>query len=164
MNDGPIRSALILPDDVFRARLAATISEMENWVAAHRDCADCDMSSTSSYWKLRVVPRMTGACPFEMMFRANQTFSMSLAREVYEDRPFDTFEFFPMLARAVAGGHVERIETRSALTGALEAIEMRVVLEDGWAWIGERRVGARQSRRVETAEERRVYRFLPYRR
>ena len=89
---------------------------------------------------------------------------MSLERDVYEDRPFDTVAFFPMLARAIAGGHVERIETRSALTGALDAIEMRVVLEDGWAWIGERRVGARQSRRVETAEERRVHRFLPYRR
>ena len=66
--------------------------------------------------------------------------------------------------RDVREGRVERIETRNAMTDALETIEMRVLLEDGWAWVGERRIGARAPRKIETQGIARVERYLPYRR
>lgn len=164
MTSSPIRHSQALPDDVFRSRLAETIAALEDWAAAHRDCAEIEMSSGAEYWQLRAVPHMPGACPFEMLFRTNQTFSLNLASEIYEDRRIDRFEFFAMFARAVTRGDVERIETLSALTGAREMIEMRVSLEDGWAWIGERRIAPRLPRKLDGAETRRVRRFLSYRR
>ncbi len=158
------RSSPALPDDVFRERLAETIAALEAWAAANRDCADIEMSNGIDYWRIRALPRMVGACPFELLFRTNQTFSLNLASEVYEDRRIDRFDFFVMFVRAVARGDVDRIETLSAQTGAREMIEMRVSLEDGWAWIGERRVSARAQRKLDGTETRKVRRFLSYRR
>ncbi|MGQ0457157.1 MAG: hypothetical protein ACT4OU_08845 [Hyphomicrobium sp.] len=164
MKEPPIRSPLRLPDDVFRARLAETVQAMEQWADEMRDAADIAIREAATFWKIDAAPFAPGACRFETLFNANQTYSLVVAGETYENRPFDRFEFFPMLARAVAAGRVERIETLSALTAAVEMIETRIELEDGWAWIGERRVGPRVGRRLEVAEERRVRRFLPYRR
>ncbi len=160
----PIRKATALPDDVFRERLAETIAALEAWAADNGDVAEIEMAVGAEFWKIRAVPHMTGACPFEILLRTNQTFSVNLASEVYEDRRIDRFDFFAMFARAVTLGNVERIETLSAATGAREMIEMRVDLEDGWAWIGERRVAPRNSRKFETNEVCRLRRFLSYRR
>lgn len=152
-------------DDVFRSRLEQVIDDLERWGAETRDCADIKITAAPGYyWKLRAEPLMAGACPFEILLLSSPHFSLDLAGETYEDKPLDRFDFFLMLARAIEAGHVDRIETRSALTGALEAIESRVELEDGWAWIGERRIGGRTSRKIEGAQEVRARRFLPYRR
>lgn len=151
-------------DDVYREHLASAIAALEQWAAETKDAALIEIDNSDTYWKLAVTPNDKGACPFEVLFDQNQHFSLALADEVYENRPVDRLDFFPMLARAVTDGHVERIETRNAMTDALETIEMRVVLEDGWAWVGERRAGPRGARRVEGAAVRRVARFLPYRR
>ena len=151
-------------DDVFRQHLENVIGDLERWSAGYHDVADLKISATAAYWKLSVRPFMTGACPFEILLQASRSFSLDIAGEVYEDKPFDRFDFFLHLSRAIVAGHVARIETRSALTGALETIETRVELEDGWAWIGERRVGARGVRKLESSQETRTQRFLPYRR
>jgi hypothetical protein len=151
-------------DDVYRNRLSSVIETLDAWAREQADVAVTTTNINASFWKLSVSPFAPGACPFELMLRADQRFNLQIGREVYEDKPVDTFEFFPMLVRAIGSGNVERIEVSSALTAALEAIETRVTLEDGWAWIGERRVGPRGMRRTETVLEQRAHRFLPYRR
>ena len=113
---------------------------------------------------MSVAPNTEGACPFELMIKADQTFTLKLADEVYEDKAVERFDFFLRLADAVSAGHVERIETRNAQTGVLLAIETRVELKAGWDWIGERQVTARRMPALEADEERRTHRFLPYRR
>jgi hypothetical protein len=154
----------LFPDDIYRSRLAETIEALERWAVASRDVASVAIAATPAYWKLAVDPSAPGACPFELVLRADQRFNTIIDREVYEDKPIDKFEFFPMMARAISNGSVERIETLNALTGMLDVIEMRLTLEDGWAWIGERRTSPRLSRRLDIREERRVFPYLPYRR
>lgn len=151
-------------DDVYRNRLSDVIATLEAWARDQRDVARIETLASGAYWKMAVEPTAAGTCPFELMLRADQRFNVKVAEEVYEDKPVDKFEFFPMLARAIAGGNVERVDVTSALTAAVESIETRVTLEDGWAWIGERRIGQRTPRRIETAQEQRVHRYLPYRR
>lgn len=151
-------------DDVYRDKLATVIDVLEAWAERTRDAAAIEATVTPVFWKLSVKPNALGACPFELLLRADQRFNVRIADEVYEDKPVDKFEFFPMLVRAIERGNVERVAISSALTGALDAIETRVTLEDGWAWIGERRVGPRTSRRQDSAHVQRAKRFVPYRR
>lgn len=151
-------------DDVYRKELGEIITELEDWARAYGDCADISIAMTPAYWKLSAIPKISGACPFELLLRSDQKFDLQIAGEVYEDKPVDMFAFFPMLVRAIGAGDVDRIAICSALTGAVEAIETRVTLEDGWAWIGERRVAPRTARKLDGATEQRCHRFLPYRR
>lgn len=157
-------SSALFPDDVYRNRLSDAISALETWAARQSDVAEINIASTPSYWKLTVTPEVRGACPFELVLRADQRFNAVIGPEVYEDKLIDKFEFFPMMVRAIATGNVERIEILNALTGMVDAVEMRLTLEDGWAWIGERRLSHRTSRRQDSSEERRVFPYLPYRR
>lgn len=150
-------------DDVYRSRLSEVIATLDAWADSERDCARITTSSTPNFWKMTVAPEVAGACPFELLLRSDQRFNVQIAGEFYEEKPVDTFEFFPMMARAIARGNVEHIEVANALTDALEAVETRVTLEDGWAWIGERRI-ARPARRVDGAQQLRSHCFLPYRR
>lgn len=154
----------LFPDDVYRSRLGETIAALEAWAARQRDVANIDIAATATYWKLTVVPSARGACPFELLLRADQRFNTIIGDEIYEDKLIDQFEFFPMMVHAIATGNVERIEVLNALTGTVEAVETRLTLEDGWAWIGERRTSHRPMRRHEMSEERRVSPYLPYRR
>jgi hypothetical protein len=154
----------MLPDDVYRDRLEQTLVELEAWASPIHDCADVDIAASQRYWRISVAPKIEAACPFELMIKADQTFTLRLAGEVYEDRPVDRFDFFLKLVDAIAAGHVDRIETRNAQTGVLLAIETRVELKAGWDWIGERRVTPRRMPALEAEEERRAHRFLPYRR
>lgn len=152
------------PDDVYLARLSDVTKTLESWAYGNRDVATWEVAATSDHWKLTVEPQTSGACAFELVLRADQMFDLQIDSEVYADKRVDKFEYFAMLARAIAAGHVERVEISSSLTGALESVETRVTLEDGWAWIGERRIISRIARRNETAQELRSHRFLPYRR
>ncbi len=154
----------MLADDVYREQLSGAITALEQWVVETRDVASIEVANTDSYWRMIVAPHAQRCCPIEILFDQNQRFSLALGTEIYENRPVDRCDFFPMLARAVREGRVERIETRNAMTDALETIEMRVLLEDGWAWVGERRIGARAPRKIETQGIARVERYLPYRR
>lgn len=151
-------------DDVYRKELGDTITVLEDWALAHGDCSAITTAMTPAYWKLSAIPNTPGACPFELLLRSDQKFDLQIADEVYEDKPVDVFAFFPMLVRAIGAGNVDRISIRSALTDTLEAIETRITLEDGWAWIGERRVAPRLARKLDCATEQSCHQFLPYRR
>ena len=154
----------MLSDDVFRERLERLLVELEAWAETTRDASAIDIAASARYWRMSVHPFAEGACPFEIMIKADQTFSLKLQDEVYEDRPLDRFDFFVRLVEAIAAGRVERIETFNALTGLLLAIEMRVELSPGWDWIGVRSVAPQKSPALVEAVECSTHRFLPYRR
>jgi len=149
----------MLPDDVFRDRLEQTLVEVEKSIANMRNCAAVDVSASPRYWSVVVLPFLAAACPFELIIKADQKFSLKLAGEAFENRPVESFELFPHLVRAVEAGHVEKISKFDAMTETLVAIEMRVELERGWDWLGERRI-----RPTTPAEEWRTHRYLAYRR
>jgi hypothetical protein len=149
----------MLPDDVFRARLEQTLVEIEAWAGKTRDCATIDVGASQKYWGMLVIPHFHMACPFELIIKSGQKFSLKLADEAYEDRPVEHFDLFPALARAIEAGHVERIEIFDAATDTLVGITTRVALAPGWDWIGERRIAPPVD-----AEECRTQRFLSYRR
>ncbi len=149
----------MLPDDVFRDRLEQTLVDIEAWAGKARDCAAIDIIASQRYWRMVVLPYAPMACPFELMIKSEQEFSLKLADETYEDRPVERFDLFPALARAVEAGHVERIEMLTAATDTFVGVATRVGLAPGWDWIGERRVASPGG-----AEECRTHRFLPYRR
>ncbi|WP_045837175.1 hypothetical protein [Hyphomicrobium sp. 99] len=149
----------MLSDDVFRDRLEQTLVDIEGWGAAIRDCADVGIAASDRYWRMVVVPNEDLACPFELMIRSDQKFSLKLAAETYEDRPIERLDLFPALVRAIEAGRVDKIEIYNALTDALAGIAMRVELAPGWDWIGDRRISP-----PTPAEEWRTRRFLPYRR
>jgi hypothetical protein len=149
----------MLPDDVYRARLEQTLVDIEAWAAKTRDCAAIDITASQKYWRMVVLPYFPLACPFELMIKSHQKFSLKMADETYEDRPVEHFDLFPALARAIEAGHVERIEKFTAATETPVGIATRVELAPGWDWIGERRISP-----LVESEEWRTHRFLAYRR
>jgi hypothetical protein len=154
----------MIPDDVYRDCLEKTLVDLEAWAENTRDSADIAISASDRYWRMAVAPVFQGACPFELLINSGQTFDLSLDGEVYENRPIERIDLFLNLAEAIAAGHVERIETRNALTGILIEIAMRVELATGCDWTGSRQVQKRFIRRLEASEQRRTHRYLPYRR
>jgi hypothetical protein len=160
----PHENEPMLPDDVFRERLEKTLIELETWAGETRGSADITITASDRYWRMVVRPFFPGACPFELLIKANQTFDLVLDHETYEDKPIQRFDLFLILAKAIAEGRVERIETRNALTGILTNVAMRVELAPGWDWIGSRTVLKRFIRPLEADEEQSTYRFLPYNR
>lgn len=149
-------------DDAFRVSLAEAITGLEDWADRARANADIDIAQGPSYWRISARPAMRGACPFDLLLAVGQTYSLKIADEFYGDKPIDKFDLFLRLATAIEAGYVAQIQTRNALTDTLECIESRVEFDDGWAWVGERRIGTRAARRLSHAQERREHRFLPY--
>jgi hypothetical protein len=154
----------MLPDDVFRVRLEETLIELESWAAAMRECADIEITASEQYWHMTVNPWLKRACPFELLIDSKQTFALALNAEAYDNAPIDQFDLFPKLARAIASGRVEKIETRNALTGILIAIAMRVEIAEGWDWIGHRIVLERSLDTLGQEEVCETSRYLPYQR
>lgn len=149
----------MLPDDVFRDHLEQALVEIESHVATMRDVATVDVSACAQYWRMVAQPVLPAACPFELMIKADQKFSLRLADEIYEDKPVERFDLFPALVRAVEAGRVDRIEMLDSKTGFLARVAMRVGLAPGWDWLGEGQVGPPAA-----SEEWRTHRYLPYRR
>ncbi|HML29449.1 MAG TPA: hypothetical protein PKE16_11540 [Hyphomicrobium sp.] len=150
----------MLPDDVFRERLEQALVEVETAVARMRDHAAVEVSATPRYWRLVVLPFLVEACPFELLIKSEQTFSLKLADQSFENRPVEHFEMFPNLVRAIEDGHVDRISKFDAMTDALVAVEMCVTLGPGWEWRGERRIATSEP----SEEGWRTHRYLAYRR
>lgn len=158
----PHENESMLPDDVYRDRLEKTLVDLEAWANETRARADIAITASDRYWRMAVAPFLPTACPFELLIKASQTFDLALNREVYEDKPVERFDLFLNLAKAIARGRVERIETRNALTGILIDVATRVELAPGWDWIGSHRVLKRFVRPLEADEEQQTHRFLSY--
>lgn len=147
----------MLPDDVFRDRLEQTLVEIETHVANTREWAVVEVAASPRYWRMAVLPFFPGACPFELMIKADQKFSLKLAEHAFEDRRLESFDLFPNLIRAVEAGHVEKISKFNAMTEKLVAVAMRVDLSPDSHWSGEHRLLP-----PVPSEEWRTHRYLPY--
>jgi hypothetical protein len=152
----------MLPDDVYRDRLEKTLVELETWANGINDSADIAITASDRYWRMAVSPFLPGACPFELLIKAGQTFDIALAGEVYENKPVERFDLFPELVTAIAAGRVERIITRNTLTAIPIDVATRVELAPGLDWIAGRNVLKHFARQLEADEERQTRRFLPY--
>ena len=151
-------------DDVFRGELAKAAAGLTAWAKAHEDCAASDIRNAPGYWKMAVAPRVTGACPFEVLLRSDQRYDLAIGGEFYEDLEIGSFALFQNVVEAIAHGNVTRILTTSALTGALQSLETRVALPDGTIWSGARSHVENSRRCPPESELNEVRRFLPYRR
>lgn len=154
----------MLPDDIFRTRLQSTITALRYWAPSIADAARLEETETGDYWRIIVTPKVASACPFELILHADQRYDLSVAGEVYEGRPLDTFDWCIPFANAVADGNVVQRRWISRFTGLERLVETVVMLPSGTIW----REGNGASHLTPTLDddgtELRERRFLPYRR
>lgn len=124
----------MVADDVFRSRLQATIAALRYWVPTIADAAHVEQTESRDFWKIAVTPSTAGACPFELVLRADQHYDISIAGETFEDRPITSLDLFLPLVTAITAGRVVQRYTVSAATKAALSVETRVALEDGAIW------------------------------
>lgn len=151
----------MLADDLFRKQLAATTSQLSAWADTYRGAGQFDIREGNGFWSLSAKPQTPGACPATLVLRSDQKFDLSLAGHSYEDRSIEDLSLFPALFEAVGQGNVERVSLTSALTGALLAVETRVLLGGGRNWCEHRNTGS-DSNADAVIEE--TVRYLPYKR
>ncbi len=159
-----LKPPALKPDDVFRAELALTTDHLKMWANSLHACATVELRNAPGFWSLEVAPLAQGACPFELMLRADQRYDLAIAGEYYEDRPITDISIFAGLAKSIASGHVSRVSIRSALTGALQSLETRISLSDGTYWFGARSVMPAAHACPPEFEIKEFKRYLPFRR
>lgn len=154
----------MLPDDVFRSRLAAAASAIKQTTARLDGAADIDFRPEPSRLRLALAPRTRGACPLELMIRADQRYDVEIGSEFYEDCEIGSFDDFADIIGAVSNGDVVTRHHFSAATGSLRAVETVVALPGGREW---RRGHGMVSEANGSAQPELVVKdrtFLPYRR
>ena len=147
-------------DDVYRAKLRATVAELREMLAGLEGSAKVSLDLTDQGARIALSPLAEGACPVELMVRADQHFDIAVGALLYEDRPVERLELFKPLIDAIVNGAVVERRYRSALTGLETGRETLVTLTDGSRW-----TDGRVDWSGDTAErlaEDRI--FLPYRR
>lgn len=154
----------MLPDDLFRTRLQATITALRYWAPSIADAAHVDQAETGDFWKIAVKPTITSACPFELILHADQRYDLAIADETYENRPIETFELFLPCAEAIAEGSVVQRHWVSRLTGLERSVETLVTLANGGIWREARGAINGMPSLEDDGTELRERRFLPYRR
>ena len=154
----------MLPDDVFRSRLQATITALRYWAPSIADAARVEETEAGDYWKLIVTPMVPSACPFELILHADQRYDIAIADETYESRPIDSFDWFLPFAEAIAEGNVVQRHWISRLTGLERSVETLVTLPNGGIWCESRGANHRMPTLDDDGTELRERRFLPYRR
>ena len=154
----------MLPDDVFRTRLRATIESLRYWIPSIADTAETEEGETETAWKMAISPKVTGASPFELMLRADQMHDIASAGEVYENRPIQSFDIFIELAEAIVAGNAVQRRWVSAATGAPCSVETLVLLGNGRLWRDGRNAGVIPDGVPRDALVRHDRNFLPYRR
>lgn len=153
----------MVAEDVYRSRLQVTIAALRSWVPKIADDARVEQTEGHDFWKLSVTPSVAGACPFELMLRADQNFDLLIAGEIFEDQPVSSLDLFLPLVDAIADGRVILRHRESLATGAPISLETRVTLADGRVWSKLRTLpGGQLIRGGELAVRDRH--FVPYRR
>jgi hypothetical protein len=151
----------MLSDEAYRSRLRATIASIRYWAPQITDAAKVEESETPEYWKLAVTPHVPGACPFELILRADRHYGIVVGSETFEDLPIESFDGFLPLVEAIAAGRLIQRRWSSAATGLDEAIETIITLGNSAEW----RRGTGLDRLGEEAGlVRRDHHYLPYRR
>jgi len=154
----------MLPDDVFRSRLQATITALQYWAPSIADTARLEEAETSDYWKIAVAPSVASACPFELILHSDQRYDLAVADETYEGRPIDSFDLFVPFVEAIAEGSVVQRHWVSRLTGLERSVETLVTMANGGIWQDSRGTVQRMPTLEDDGTELRERRFLPYRR
>jgi hypothetical protein len=150
----------MLSDDVFRARLQATVEGLRYYVPSIADVAHCEEYSDHGFWKLAVQPFTAGACPVELILHATQRYDILAGSESFEDCQIVSLDHFLPILDAVAEGRVKQLTYFSIATGSEIARETQIACSFG-SWrdgSGDLAALARDGVRVETRH------FLPYRR
>lgn len=152
------------PDDAFLARLQATIASLRYWVPTIADTAHVEELDTPESWKLAATPKVSAACPFELLLRGDQHYDILIAGEAFEDLPIESLDMFVPLVEAIAAGRVVQRIGSSAATGTDYWIETVVGLDAGEPWRQRRALaalpaGAASDDLIVTERH-----FLPYRR
>lgn len=145
-------------DDVYRAKLRSTFADLQQALTRLDGYAKAAVDFSEQGARLTLTPHVTGACPVELMVRADQYYDIAVGAQLYEDLPVDRLEIFKPLILAIVDGAVVERHHLSALTGVETGHETIVTMPFGGRWIegsGARAGGER------TAEDRL---FLPYRR
>lgn len=153
----------MLSDDVYRSQLSRTFADLVRETATLTDVAEVTHAQTGEYVRLSLLPYAHGACPVEVMLRADQFYDIAIGSEFYEDCRIEALGTFLPLIDAITHGHVVQRRYLSAVTDAELALETLVVLPDGQTW----RKGHAFPGSPDPASERVVCedrRFVPYRR
>lgn len=151
----------MIADDVYRSRLQATIASLKYWVPEIKDVAEVVEETERDFWKVRVDPRVAGACPFELMLRTDRKHDLIIAGELYEERPTGTLDVFLPLVEALAQGRVIQRRQFAAATIMPLSIDTIVTFADGTVWQAGRALGAAAAPVESITRDRH---FLPYRR
>lgn len=146
----------MIQDDVYRHGLQGTIEGLRYWVPSISDVARVSENGGEDFWHLTVVPRVAGACPFELLLRHDQRYDMILSGQTYENLLVSDLETFLPLTEAIIEGHVVQRRWSSTRTGALVAIETLIFAPGASAW----QAGVRPASGCESRD----HHFLPYRR
>lgn len=147
-------------DDVYRAQLRSTFADLRQALALLEGAAKVSVEFSDQGARLMMVPFAKGACPVELMVRADQHYDIAVGAQLYEDRPVERLELFkPLILAIVDGAVVERVYT-SALTGRETGRETIVTMPFGSRWSDGR--GVRQGEPAERVAK--VRQYLPYRR
>jgi len=154
----------MLPDDVFRSRLQATITALRYWAPSIADAAHIEEAETGNYWKILVAPGLANACPFELILHFDQRYDLAVGEETYESLPIESFDIFVPFVEAIAGGSVVQRRWVSRLTGLERSVETLVTLPGGGIWRESRGEPHVMPSLEDDGTELRERRFLPYRR
>lgn len=153
----------MLPDDVFRSRLEATVAALRYWVPTVSDAAKVTETAGDGYWKLAVRPFVATACPFDLMLRADQRYDITIAGETFEDLPVESLETFVPLITAIAEGRVVQRLRIAEASGRPLSLETIVRFPDSKLWSASRSLAPpAAAREPETLLKDKH--FLPYRR
>jgi hypothetical protein len=152
----------MLSDDVYRSKLAAVFAGLKQAAAALADVAHVEQTESADFARLSLIPGAAGACPVEIMLRADQLYDIQIGNEFYEDCAIERIDLFLPLISAVTRGDVIQRRHISAATGTELEIETIVPLPGGEAWRKSHvHPGAARSGAATVFEDRR---FVPYRR
>ena len=150
--------------DVYRSRLQTVVESLRYWIPSVADAARVEEMESPGYWKMIVTPRVSGACPFELLLRTDRRFDIMIGGETYEDLEMMPFEEFLPLAEAISQGRVLQRRWVSTATRALREVETLVTFAKGKVWSQSRIEKAVADHVPRDAAERQDRHFLPYRR
>jgi hypothetical protein len=151
-------------EDTYRARLQAVIASLRYWIPSVADAARVEEMETADFWKMGVLPRVAGACPFELLLRSgDRRLDLAIAGEIYEDLDMLPFEDFQPLVEAISEGRVLQRSWISPVTAAPIDHETVVTFANGKVWRGQRARGPASSEMREAGQVVERH-FLPYRR
>jgi hypothetical protein len=151
------------PQDVFNKTYEATTASLDHWLASVEPDAVIDHERAADYWRVRLIPHATTACPVELMVSRQQTFDLDIGAESLIGQPITDLAIFQPLLEAVVSGHVVARTWSAVATGAPLTKEVIVTLETGEQWPINRRISAgTAATELSAIAQDRVY--VPYRR